>query len=542
MTSSSSSCESSDGEPAPQLCLGLPVWPTHWGITHGQVRELLERLRRDPCWKSENTLYTLVDEFIVPWTKRSGMGYALLVNKYSPKEVNVMISHAFAEHAEEFLETVLRATQENDVMYICALSNYQAEDGMGPSISQQLGEDPANSPFHRVLEHIALRGSQAGWRWQLRPILIRLPALLFLAALCFLWLSLAESVWTSKGWLSENGWYISIGLGIMSVLAQRWVRSWPPRCHGRMIVVPNRQVDIYTRLWCVYEMFTAESLGIYIEVAPTMAVAGKISSRLATCSMECDRIRIRADIEPFGFDRIDNAVKRTLRGVRWHTIGTFVKYIIIQVVPYRLYVQLIIPKMDAYAWSVTGVYVLMVVVAYRTARSCQGVFVARWYAIWAAVGILLGSVSFDLYGSTTIMFANVFINIGGLCALELAGGALVFLLALIRPFPACLRGKFRLLVMLVCFALTFACQTATDGISRRGLQLCFYLAWIMSVPIYTFWTESLHFGIRVKRADCSSSVTQVAVLIGILAWIFDRLSPVLSLLFEWIPVNESETQ
>mmetsp|Transcript_148344 Transcript_148344/g.476343 ORF Transcript_148344/g.476343 Transcript_148344/m.476343 type:complete len:177 (-) Transcript_148344:946-1476(-) len=104
------------------------VWPEHWGITLAQCRELMQRCRNDPAWKSSNNVYTLVNDFIKPLTAGTGLGYALLVNQKTPLEVSVMVSHAWLENAEEFFETFERSVREDDVMFICALSLYQCEE------------------------------------------------------------------------------------------------------------------------------------------------------------------------------------------------------------------------------------------------------------------------------------------------------------------------------------------------------------------------------------------------------------------------------
>lgn len=51
--------------------------------------------------RQESNVYELVKGYVIPWTCGTGMGYALLLNEDEPKEVNVMISHCFAENAEE---------------------------------------------------------------------------------------------------------------------------------------------------------------------------------------------------------------------------------------------------------------------------------------------------------------------------------------------------------------------------------------------------------------------------------------------------------
>mmetsp|Transcript_10976 Transcript_10976/g.31259 ORF Transcript_10976/g.31259 Transcript_10976/m.31259 type:complete len:343 (-) Transcript_10976:101-1129(-) len=79
---------------------------------------------------------------------------------------------------------------------------------------------------------------------------------------------------------------------------------------GRMLVVPNRECDIYQRLWCVYEMFVASQLGVPVRVAKTLASAGGSGSAGAKCSQAEDSERIRREIFSSGhsFRDIDEAV------------------------------------------------------------------------------------------------------------------------------------------------------------------------------------------------------------------------------------------
>lgn len=83
-----------------------------------------------------------------------------------------------------------------------------------------------------------------------------------------------------------------------------------------MMVVPNRQEDLYTRLWCVYEIFVARSLGVPVTLGGSLASAGTGSSAEARCSNNADKQRIRHDIETKygekeGYNVIDMAIART---------------------------------------------------------------------------------------------------------------------------------------------------------------------------------------------------------------------------------------
>merc|ERR1719265_2947000 len=73
-----------------------------------------------------------------------------------------MVSHAWSENAIEFLECIVRSCNDEDVIFICAFAIYQCGDDAGPTISQQLGTNPADSPFQKVLEHIHTTGTAHG--------------------------------------------------------------------------------------------------------------------------------------------------------------------------------------------------------------------------------------------------------------------------------------------------------------------------------------------------------------------------------------------
>ncbi|CAE8692760.1 unnamed protein product [Polarella glacialis] len=50
------------------------------------------------------TLYDLNDNFVVPWTRRTGNGVALLMNSEKPVDAQLMISHAWGEDIDECVE------------------------------------------------------------------------------------------------------------------------------------------------------------------------------------------------------------------------------------------------------------------------------------------------------------------------------------------------------------------------------------------------------------------------------------------------------
>jgi len=332
----------------PQVACGVAVWPEFWGTTRGQLRQLLRDLRADPKWDASKNLYDMVNDFIIPWTRGTGKGYALLLNEEDPKECTVMVSHAWAENAEDFIETLLRTVGICDVMFICALAIYQAADDAGPSIAEQLGEGPEEGPFRRVLEHIRLAGKEAGslWRWRtywkmssLCTFIIGLACLLLPVCLhsCLLTKRLNDVICYEENLVlapEDRQWLLYCTLAGMLLLVISLVKYCVIQrediYQGRMIVVPNSEIDIYSRLWCVYEIFVARTICIPLEIAGTLAHAGEASSREARCGSAEDTRRIMSEIENMvSFEKLDRTVYITTAGAwlqtaKWSLIMSFV--------------------------------------------------------------------------------------------------------------------------------------------------------------------------------------------------------------------------
>eukprot|EP00443_Scrippsiella_acuminata_P069874 CAMPEP_0115441108 /NCGR_PEP_ID=MMETSP0271-20121206/36653_1 /TAXON_ID=71861 /ORGANISM="Scrippsiella trochoidea, Strain CCMP3099" /LENGTH=724 /DNA_ID=CAMNT_0002866883 /DNA_START=117 /DNA_END=2292 /DNA_ORIENTATION=- len=343
------------------------VWPPHWGITLAQCREFFAECRADPRWRSTNSVYTLVEEYIKPRTAGSGMGLALMCNQASPLEVNLMVSHAWSENAEEFIKALELSVSKNDVLFICAFSLYQCQDHVGPTIAEQLGAGAADSPFRRVLEHVGAAGARdaALWRWGAYVRIIPGASALIALTLLFFpvitagcvpnFATLQEMICCGSTKLSAShdlnwgafrgkwhtvrpdalhptrelaafSFFGSLACAAGALIAQGLL--WAVRPYrGRMLVVPNRQCDIYTRLWCVYEIFVAKSLAVPVVLAHTLARAGACSSRDAICGSYEDTERIRGEIEAYygvelsgqagrGYSFVDDAITRTTRSSR----------------------------------------------------------------------------------------------------------------------------------------------------------------------------------------------------------------------------------
>ncbi|CAE7252548.1 mcfS [Symbiodinium necroappetens] len=326
--------------PRPQCILRngkwMEVWPEHWGMRMHQIRELLNSCKEDVHWHQSHSVRDMVNQHLLPRTAGEGVGYAVKINRQSPLEVDVLISHSWNENAEEFVDTLERTVDPEEVLFVCAFSIYQNEDNAGPSIAEQIGSSTRHSPFGRVLSHIQARGASAGFWWWPRRTFYMLPGLCLLLALELFMVSqllcggvagieklyileVASDKYCSnwregKGTCLASHWVVAdldgycaatfplvwslVLFGIILEVALRGVSRWV--YSGRMVAVPNYQDNLYQRLWCVYEIFMATQLRVYVSLAHTLAPAGKVHARNAGCSNVDDEARIRREIESFG--------------------------------------------------------------------------------------------------------------------------------------------------------------------------------------------------------------------------------------------------
>uniref|UniRef100_A0A7S2JK05 Transmembrane protein n=1 Tax=Zooxanthella nutricula TaxID=1333877 RepID=A0A7S2JK05_9DINO len=399
----------------PQWVDGREYWPEHWGLRRSQIQELLTKLRQDDHWKRSNTVYTLVQDFVIPWTRGTGRGYALTLNSASPLEVNLMISHSWAENAEDFLEALLRSTRADDVLFVCALSLYQAADEHGPSIADQIGSSAPESPFRRVLEHIRRKGGDGGMLWRWRTVVSWVPSACLLLAACLYLLPLL--LWTCvpgfrqcahvikfrEDWVwgdYPHPWarlapalaMLCATLAVLTFAALWWMQPYA----GRMVVVPNREGDIYTRLWCTYEVFTAMRLGVHVKVANTLATAGCGRSEEARCSCEEDARRIRGEIADEGhtFPEIDRAVRLLFWRRFWSVTRTCVVSTFVLTVCMSVEVTGIVGTCDGNRGSIVmaimSASAFVVTVVYLITSWNQGVVSVR-LAFTTSVGLILVS-------------------------------------------------------------------------------------------------------------------------------------------------------
>ena len=182
----------------PQKSLG----PHMWGVT-------IEQLEAMP---QEGTARDLVEKHIKPATAGKGVGMALLLNEHAPLRARTMVTHAWDESFEGFVKALrdhVDRTGDQGPFWICFCAIYQNEDGAGPSIAEQLGPSVEGGPFAAVIRSL-----------KSLPPLAAPPA-------------------PSDRRSGDSA------------------LSTPCAEGGIMVAVITATCDIYTRMWCIYEMFVA---------------------------------------------------------------------------------------------------------------------------------------------------------------------------------------------------------------------------------------------------------------------------------------------
>merc|ERR1712166_119406 len=262
----------------------------HWGISARQYGQLLVQhgfLEADESlWtanaalKGDMCVREFVQEVVVPATRGRGMGYSLLTNQQSPKQVQSMVSHSWEEGVLELffaLKTVVHG-QMDQGLFICFLSIYQKEpdDNVGPSIGEQLWTNALLGPFVEVL------------------ISFKTDAKLRLTQ-------------SDSKQLFDYCQALSKGEEVLGCYVH---------C-GRMIIVPTKHCNLYTRMWCVLELFMASVLAVPMIVAqnefgildPTVTCQNASCGRPGT-QMNDDEKSIRRGIESGeGYLAVDDFVQ-----------------------------------------------------------------------------------------------------------------------------------------------------------------------------------------------------------------------------------------
>jgi len=132
------------------------VPPQHWGMTVAQFNSFIAACKGDQAkWdelaaSTENGKaagivngYQLNEAFVKPFTRGTGCSVALLLNPEKPLEAAVMVSHTWAEDILEVHNAVNdRAFEDGEpeslVIWLSLFANYQAEDGAGLTMAEQL--------------------------------------------------------------------------------------------------------------------------------------------------------------------------------------------------------------------------------------------------------------------------------------------------------------------------------------------------------------------------------------------------------------------
>jgi len=116
--------------------------PWQCGITLQQLKDI----RKHPKYKKESNFYKINTDIVIPETKGSGIPYAMKVNEKVAKVVTMMVSHAWNETLEAFITALGQLKNAADeVFWVCTFSQYQPEDGAGPTITNQINGKPFES-------------------------------------------------------------------------------------------------------------------------------------------------------------------------------------------------------------------------------------------------------------------------------------------------------------------------------------------------------------------------------------------------------------
>jgi len=103
-------------------------------------------------------MYDINTSLVKPWSKGTGCGIAVLLNKNTERSAELMMSHAWGEDIEECRAAIAKYKEKKGldsetIVWFCLFANYQPGDGFGPSIAEQL----AQKPFKTVLDSAQLR-------------------------------------------------------------------------------------------------------------------------------------------------------------------------------------------------------------------------------------------------------------------------------------------------------------------------------------------------------------------------------------------------
>lgn len=130
-------------------------------LSHCQGCRAYQQLKRK---KAGINMYEISDLFVKPWTKGTGCSLAVLLSKDKETCAQLMLSHCWAEDDQELLMSVRSFVQvhfipKSAALWFCVFSNYQPEDGTGPSLMEQL----KLKPFADVIASPSLCNKAGGY-------------------------------------------------------------------------------------------------------------------------------------------------------------------------------------------------------------------------------------------------------------------------------------------------------------------------------------------------------------------------------------------
>jgi len=139
-------------------CRQRDLQPTYWALTISQIKQFFAWCKAQKSYRDVEKLqgyvnmYNIKKLFVVPLTRGKGDSIAVLMNSI-PVEAALMISHAWGESVEEFLECLNKASKlynlpDSMPVFFCLLSQYQPDDGHGLSVKEQIDLDP----FSKVIK------------------------------------------------------------------------------------------------------------------------------------------------------------------------------------------------------------------------------------------------------------------------------------------------------------------------------------------------------------------------------------------------------
>ncbi|CAE8709745.1 unnamed protein product, partial [Polarella glacialis] len=152
------------------LCLGDPEnHPSMWCISLGQLKQFaaLAKAKLGPTVYARASTTDVVKQLVQPATMAAGRSYACMLNWRELLQVDVFISHAWAENFGNFVTSVEKALEnrvraEETSLWICSFALCQSSNA--DNIKHQIGKDLSQAPFEKALqrakEFLVVRNSE----------------------------------------------------------------------------------------------------------------------------------------------------------------------------------------------------------------------------------------------------------------------------------------------------------------------------------------------------------------------------------------------